>query len=111
MSSRESPSARHLVRAMAVREEGSRDLSGPAGMARLVLEEIRLPPGGEAGIGADARGEQFLYVLAGTGTLSSRSQATGVVSGDFVALDAGEPAKLKNDGDGDLVCLRGGEKS
>lgn len=96
----------HLVRAAT----GSRSLSAPTGMARLSAEKVSLPPGESALIPPDSFGpERFIYVLEGTGVLSSGGNSMEVAAGDFVG--AAEPLKIDNPFDAVLVYLTGGENS
>jgi uncharacterized cupin superfamily protein len=95
-----------LVRAAA--RTGVRDLSGPTGMARLVIREARLAPDEELALGA---GEWFVYVCAGHGTLAGPDASRQLAPGDFLGIPGAAGCRLRNTGVEDLVCLCGGEKT
>jgi isocitrate dehydrogenase kinase/phosphatase len=98
---------RHLVRA-AVGPE--RDLGGPAGLRRLGITELRLEAGERRTIASDPvdRGEAFLYVIAGNGTLDTGGATRPLGAGDFLGMQPRLATfELANPGPGPLVCLYG----
>lgn len=86
----------HLLKPSA--EAGSRDLGSLTGLARLSLIERVLEAAQQTSLPSGR--EQFVYVLAGAGELTSKDTETGapiVASlgpGDFVALEATEEAVI-----------------
>ena len=85
----------HLVRPAA---EGrtSRDLSTPAGMARVGVEELRLPAGRRATISGAPRAEGFVYVLDGQGSAACAGVEQAMESGDCLGLAPGETLSVRN---------------
>jgi uncharacterized cupin superfamily protein len=88
-------------------------LSGPAGMKRVGVSLIRIPPGKESFIPhAHAVQEEFVFILEGAGEVVLDGVGHGVGAGDFVGFPTdGVVHSLKSLGPGDLVYLTGGERS
>jgi uncharacterized cupin superfamily protein len=87
-------------------------LSGPAGMARVGVSLIRIPPGKESFIPhAHAIQEEFVFILEGAGEMVLDGVAHPVGPGDFVGFPTdGVVHSLVSKGPGDLVYLTGGER-
>ena len=88
-------------------------LSGPAGMQRVGVSLIRIPPGRESFIPhAHAVQEEFVFILEGCGEVVLDGLGHAVGPGDFVGFPTdGVVHSLKSLGPGDLVYLTGGERS
>jgi uncharacterized cupin superfamily protein len=88
-------------------------LSGPAGMTRVGVSLIRIPPGKESFIPhAHAVQEEFVFILEGAGEAVLDGVAHAVGPGDFVGFPTdGVVHSLRSLGPGDLVYLTGGERS
>ena len=106
----------HLLRAEAIDAPGLRTLSRLAGISRLTIEQHRLATDGEVAL-APGR-EQFLYVLAGAGSISAvlepgmhspagqpARESITLGAGDFVGLSADEGAVLNASGSGMAVLI------
>ena len=88
-------------------------LGAAAGLARIGVNLIRIPPGKESFIPhAHSVEEEFIYVLEGAGEVLLDGQAHAVGPGDFVGFPTdGVVHSLVSKGPGDLVYLTGGERS
>ncbi len=87
-------------------------LSRLAGLGRLRLAVIRVPPGGEAtGYHARLTEEEWYYVLSGKGVIEIGPHENFLAPGDFVGFPPGSPPRqLRNPFREPLVCLVGGEQ-
>ena len=88
-------------------------LGAEAGLQRIGVNLIRIPPGKESFIPhAHSLEEEFIYVLEGAGELVLDGEAHAVGPGDFVGFPTdGVVHALISKGPGDLVYLTGGERS
>jgi uncharacterized cupin superfamily protein len=88
-------------------------LGDAAGLQRLGVSLIRVPPGKESFIPhAHAIEEEFVFVLEGKGRVVLDGAAHAIGPGDFVGFPTdGVVHHLVSDGPGDLVYLTGGERS
>lgn len=88
-------------------------LGDAAGMQRVGVSLIRIPPGKESFIPhAHALQEEFVFILEGVGEVTLDGAAYPVGSGDFVGFPTdGVVHSLRCVGPGDLVYLTGGERS
>ncbi len=85
-------------------------LSRAAGLARVGLWFLRVPPGKESFIYHRHHGEEeFMYVLAGRAMVEIDGVEHEVGGGDFVGFPAGTAHHLGNPFDEDVVYLSGGE--
>jgi quercetin 2,3-dioxygenase len=85
-------------------------LSRAAGLARIGVNLIWLPPGREsAAYHVHHREEEWLLVLAGRGTAEVDDAEHEVGPGDFLGFPPGVAHHLRNSGDSDLHVLVGGE--
>ena len=101
----------HPVNATAVRL--TRSLSAAVGLQRLGLHLVTLEPGRDSTThhyhDAD---EEFIYIVAGTGTARIGDQSFSVGAGDFMGFTApSEPHSLHNSSAADLIYLMGGESA
>ena len=101
----------HQFNANAIRM--TRTLGIAAGLERLGVHLVRLPPGRESTEhhyhDAD---EEFLYVLSGRGIARIGDDSFDIGPGDFMGFPAPSPAhSLENPFDEDLVYLMGGERN
>jgi len=87
-------------------------LSESAGMQRIGLHRIRVPPGKEAFIYHDhVLEEEFVYVLSGRGIAEIDGSEYEVGPGDFMGFPTPSVAHhMRNPFDEDLVYLAGGER-
>jgi uncharacterized cupin superfamily protein len=88
-------------------------LGAPAGLKRLGVNLIRIPPGKESFIPhAHAVQEEFVYVLEGAGEVVLDGVRHPIAPGDFVAFPTdGVVHSVTSKGPGDLVYLTGGEST
>lgn len=88
-------------------------LGDPAGLKRLGVHLIRVPPGKESFIPhAHTLQEEFVFILEGAGEVVLDGVAHAVGPGDFVGFPTdGVIHSLKAVGPGDLTYLTGGERS
>jgi uncharacterized cupin superfamily protein len=85
-------------------------LSRIAGLQRIGLWSIRLPPGKESFIyHRHLVEEEFLYVLSGRATVEIDGVAHEIGAGDFVGFPPGTAHGLRNTGTEDFLYLSGGE--
>ena len=106
----------HLLRADEI-AAGAERLSELTGLSRLQIELRTL--GARDTLELAASGELFLYVLAGSGTVTPDDEGLTddgradvrqtIATGDFLALEAGERAEVKTDSS--LTVLTGGISS
>ncbi len=87
-------------------------LSDPAGMSRLGVSLIRLPPGKESFIPhAHTLAEEFVFVLEGAGRVILDGEPHPIGPGDFIGFPTdGVVHSLACSGPSDLVYLTGGER-
>lgn len=102
---------RHQFNDNAVRM--TRTLGVPAGLTRMGVHLVRLPPGRDSTqFHYHDSDEEFVYVLSGTGTAFIGDGRYPIGPGDFMGFPSPSPAHgLHNDGDTDLVYLMGGESN
>lgn len=88
-------------------------LGDAAGMQRVGVSLIRVPPGKESFIPhAHALQEEFVFILEGAGEMVLDGVAHPVGPGDFVGFPTdGVAHSLRATGPGDLVYLTAGERS
>jgi uncharacterized cupin superfamily protein len=88
-------------------------LARQAGMKRLGVNLIRIPPGRESFIPhAHAVQEEFVYVLEGSGEVVLDGARHAIGPGDFVGFPTdGVVHSVVSLGPGDLLYLTGGETS
>jgi len=88
-------------------------LSGQAGMSRVGVNLIRIPPGKESFIPhAHSIQEEFVFILEGAGEMVLDGVGHPVGPGDFVGFPTdGVVHSLKSKGPGDLIYLTGGERT
>jgi uncharacterized cupin superfamily protein len=86
-------------------------LGAPAGLTRIGVSLIRIPPGKESFIPhAHTLQEEFVFVLEGAGEVVLDGVAQPLGPGDFVAFPTdGVVHSVRAVGPGDLVYLTGGE--
>ena len=86
-------------------------LSGLTGLRRAGVSLVRVPAGRESFCyHVHHREEEWVYVLAGTGTADIGGEEHPIGPGDFLAFHAGGAAhQIRNTGGQDLVYLMGGE--
>ncbi|HWT13369.1 MAG TPA: cupin domain-containing protein [Allosphingosinicella sp.] len=86
-------------------------LSRLAGLKRTGVSLARIAPGKESFVyHSHHREEEWIYVLAGTGTAEIDGAEYAVGAGDFMGFPAPSvPHHLRNTGAEDLVYLMGGE--
>jgi quercetin 2,3-dioxygenase len=85
-------------------------LSRAAGLRRIAVNLVWLPPGKESAIyHRHHREEEWLYVLAGRGVVEIEDAEHAVGPGDFVAFPPGVAHHLRNEGAARLELLEGGE--
>jgi uncharacterized cupin superfamily protein len=87
-------------------------LGDPAGMKRLGVHLIRIPPGKESFIPhAHSVSEEFVFVLEGSGVAVLDGVAHAIGPGDFVGFPIdGVVHSLVSKGPGDLVYLTAGTR-
>jgi uncharacterized cupin superfamily protein len=88
-------------------------LGDPAGLKRLGVHLIRIPPGRESFIPhSHAVQEEFVFILEGAGEVVLDGVAHPIGPGDFVGFPTdGVVHSVTSKGPGDLVYLTGGERS
>lgn len=88
-------------------------LGDPAGLTRIGVHLVRIPPGKESYIPhAHAVQEEFVFVVEGRGEVVLDGRAYPVGPGDFVGFPTdGVVHSLRSLGPGDLVYLTGGERT
>ncbi len=85
-------------------------LSRVAGLTRIGVSTVRVPPGKESFVYHRHHcEEEFLYVLSGRGVVEIDEEQHEIGAGDFVGFPAGVAHHLKNTSGEDLVYLSGGE--
>lgn len=89
-----------------------RSLSALAGLQRIAVHLYRLPPGREpAEYHSHRYEEEFFYILSGRGRAIIDGKEHEVGAGDFIAFPTPSVAHtFRNDSDGDLLYLAGGER-
>lgn len=87
-------------------------LSERAGLTRLGLHLLRVPPGKESFVYHSHQGEEeFIYILAGRGVAEIDEREVEVGPGDFMGFPAPSVGHhLRNPFSEDLVYLSGGER-
>ena len=88
-------------------------LGDAAGLQRIGVSLVRIPPGKESFIPhAHTVQEEFVFILQGKGRVILDGDAHDIGPGDFVGFPTdGVVHHLVSDGPGDLVYLTGGERS
>jgi quercetin 2,3-dioxygenase len=85
-------------------------LSRAAGLGRIAVNLAWLPPGKESStLHVHHREEEWLFVLAGAGTMEVDDREVAVGPGDFLGFPPGTAHHLRNTGPDDLHLLVGGE--
>jgi uncharacterized cupin superfamily protein len=85
-------------------------LSRPAGLGRIAVNLVRIPPGRESAIlHAHHREEEWLFVLSGRAVAPVDGAEHAIGPGDFLGFPPGVAHHLRNDGGEDLEVLVGGE--
>lgn len=87
-------------------------LSRLAGLARVGISRIALPPGKESFVyHLHHYEEEWVYVLSGNGEADINDETVAIGQGSFLAFPTDPPVAhlLRNTGDEPLVCLMGGE--
>ncbi|MCP5143475.1 MAG: cupin domain-containing protein [Gammaproteobacteria bacterium] len=86
-------------------------LSVLAGLQRLRVSVVRVPPGGAAtAYHSQLSEEEWWYVLSGKGVIEIDDQEDFLSPGDFVGIGVAEAAhQLRNPFREPLICLHGGE--
>ena len=87
-------------------------LSQEAGLERIGVHFIRVPPGQESFVYHSHHGEEeFIYILSGRGIAEIDGQEHEVGAGDFMGFPTPSVAHhMRNPFDEDLVYLSGGER-
>jgi uncharacterized cupin superfamily protein len=87
-------------------------LSDAAGLRRVGLHLVRVPPGKESNLlHAHTVEEEFYFVLSGRGVVELGDEEREIGPGDFLGFPTPSlPHLLKNPFDEDLVYLVGGER-
>jgi uncharacterized cupin superfamily protein len=87
------------------------ELARPAGLARIGVNLLWLPPGKEAfAYHLHHREEEWLYVLEGRGLAVVDEKELEVSAGDFLGFPPGVAHLLRNSGEVPLRYLAGGEQ-
>lgn len=86
-------------------------LSALAGLSRVGVSRVRVPPGKESFVyHSHYREEEWIFVISGRGVAEIDGEEFEVGAGDFMGFPAPHVAHhLRNPGDDDLVYLVGGE--
>lgn len=85
-------------------------LSRAAGLGRIAVNLVWLPPGKESfAYHLHHREEEWLYVLSGAGVAEVDDREVAVAPGDFLGFPPGTAHHLRNPGAADLLLLMGGE--
>ena len=90
-----------------------RSLGDAAGLERLGIHIIRVPPGRESfAYHAHYTEEEFVFILSGRGIAEVAGEKTEVGPGDFLGFPTSPPTPhhMHNPFDKDLVYLSGGER-
>ena len=87
-------------------------ISRLAGLDRIGVTEVRIPPGKESFVyHSHQREEEFLYILSGRGIAEIDDEEFEVAAGDFMGFPTPSVAHhLRNPFEADLVYLMGGER-
>ena len=87
-------------------------LGDAAGLERVGVHLIRVPPGKESCVyHTHANEEEWLFILSGRGVAEIDGQEHRVSAGDFMGFPTPSVGHhLRNEGDDDLVYLVGGER-
>jgi len=90
----------------------AQSLSEAAGLQRLGIHQVRIPPGKESFVYHSHHAEEeFVYVIAGRGIAEINGREVEIGAGDFLGFRTPDCTHhLKNPFDADLVCLMGGER-
>jgi uncharacterized cupin superfamily protein len=85
-------------------------LSRMAGLRRIAVNLVSLPPGKEANVfHRHHREEEWLYVLEGRGVVDVEDGRHEISAGDFLGFPPGTGHLTRNAGDANLLYLEGGE--
>ncbi|MCZ6642680.1 MAG: cupin domain-containing protein [Gammaproteobacteria bacterium] len=89
----------------------STQLSRSLGMERSIVVHVAIPPGKESFVPhTHEREEEWVYILAGSGTADIDGEEVAVSGGDFLGFSTPSVVHhLRNTGDSELVYLMGGE--
>lgn len=92
---------------------GEQSLSEVAGLKRLGVHLVRVPPGAESFEKHAHHGEEeFVYVLSGRGEVELGDETFPIGAGDFIGFPAPGPAhNIRNNSAEDLVYLMGGQRN
>ncbi len=87
-------------------------LGDAAGLKRIGVHLVRLAQGAESCVyHTHTNEEEWLFILAGRGVAEIDGREYGVGPGDFMGFPTPSVAHhLRNDGEGDLLYLVGGER-
>ena len=86
-------------------------LGDAAGLQRIGVHLVRIPPGREANIyHAHEVEEEFCFIVSGRGVVELDGDVSEVGPGDFIGLPTSVAHQLRNPFDDDLVYLVGGER-
>ena len=86
-------------------------LGDAAGLERIGVHLVRIPPGREANIyHAHRVEEEFYFIVSGRGQVELDGAVHDVAAGDFIGLPTNVAHQLRNPSDEDLVYLVGGER-
>ena len=93
-------------------ETWQRPISRLAGLDRIGVTEVRIPPGKESFVYHSHQcEEEFLYILSGRGIAEIDDEEFEVAAGDFMGFPTPSVGHhLRNPSDADLVYLMGGER-
>ena len=105
------PNSQIFFRAVST-SEGAKSLSEVAGLQRLGVHQVRIPPGKESFAYHSHHGEEeFVFILSGRGVAEINDREVEVGPGDFLGFRTpGCAHHLKNPFSEDLVCLMAGER-
>lgn len=105
------PASQIFFRAIPTRE-GSKSLSEVAGLQRLGVHLVRIPPGKESfAYHSHHSEEEFVYVVSGRGVAEINDREVEIGPGDFLGFRTpGCAHHFRNPFSEDLVCLMGGER-
>lgn len=105
------PASQIFFRAIST-SEGNKSLSEVAGLQRLGVHLVRIPPGKESfAYHSHHTEEEFVYVVSGRGVAEINDREVEVGPGDFLGFRTpGCAHHFKNPFSEDLVCLMGGER-
>ena len=105
------PNSQVFFRAFAT-SGGGKSLSEVAGLQRLGVHLVRIPPGKESfAYHSHHTEEEFVYIVSGRGIAEINDREVEIGPGDFLGFRTpGCAHHIKNPFGEDLVCLMGGER-